>query len=342
MGQPNQCRQCDSVNRAGRRFCSACGAALSPLCPSCGGTNEIGDRFCGDCGAALEVSPVTTAAVVGTPETAPADFGERRQVAVLFADLSGYTSLAAQRDPEDTHRILGRFFQVVDTAVTRFGGTVERHIGDNVMGVFGAPVAHGDDPHRAAKAAADIHRVVKALGEELGVGLAVHVGIAAGTVMASQTGSTLKAAYGVVGSPVNLAARLQGLAKPGETLIAHAIRESVASLFDVEAVGEVSIKGLDAPVQVWRVLGERLEPDTGAGAPLIGRRAEIELLRSLLDAVAASNSAEPSTSGGKPASARPASCGPLPTWRASAASPATPPWYWISARDRAATLLACS
>ena len=131
------------------------------------------------------------------------DFGERRQVTILFADLSSYTSLAAQRDPEETHRILGRFFEAVDSAVTQFGGAIERHIGDNVMGVFGAPVAHGDDPYRAAMAAGAIHRAVSAVSAEIDVALSVHIGIAAGTVMASSTGSTLKAAYGVVGSPMN-------------------------------------------------------------------------------------------------------------------------------------------
>src|SRR3954447_2885402 len=129
--------------------------------------------------------------------------GERRQVTILFADLAGYTAIAAQRDPEETHRLLGRFFQAIDSIVSRYGGAIERHIGDNVMGVFGAPVAHGDDPLRAVLAAIDIHRAVTDVGAEVGIPLAVHIGIAAGEVMASQTGSSLRAAYGVVGSPVN-------------------------------------------------------------------------------------------------------------------------------------------
>src|SRR6516165_12449575 len=95
---------------------------------------------------ALEQAPATNPAT-GAAATIAQDVSERRQVTILFADLSNYTSLAARRDPEETHRILGRFFEAVDHAVTRYGGSIERHIGDNVMGVFGAPVAHGDDPY---------------------------------------------------------------------------------------------------------------------------------------------------------------------------------------------------
>src|SRR5580704_15028931 len=220
-----RCVRCDAENRAGRRFCSACGEALPQPCPDCGFVNEPMERFCGGCGAAREAALATTSAAAPLEKPSPhlspgdlseglsEDFGERRQVTILFADLSGYTSLAARRDPEETHRILGRFFEAVDSAVTRFGGAIERHIGDNVMGMFGAPVAHGDDPYRAVKAAEEIHRVVTALSAEIGIALSVHIGIACGTVMAGGTGSRLKAEYGVVGSPVNLAARLQARAK---------------------------------------------------------------------------------------------------------------------------------
>jgi class 3 adenylate cyclase/tetratricopeptide (TPR) repeat protein len=209
--------------------------------------------------------------------------GERRQVTILFADLAGYTSLAARQDPEETHRILGRFFEAVDSAVTRFGGAIERHIGDNVMGMFGAPVAHGDDPHRAMKAAAEIHRVVGTLSADLGIVLAVHIGIACGTVMAGGTGSRLKAEYGIVGSPVNLAARLQAQAKAGETLISASLKDAVENLIELESVGEVPIKGLDAPEHVWRVVAER--PQIAFAVPLVGRRAELSLLVSVLEAV---------------------------------------------------------
>jgi hypothetical protein len=151
----NTCSQCGADNREGRRYCAGCGAALPRPCPECGFSNEPNERFCGGCGA--EIGSETTGRLPKTRHT-PSGQSERRQVTVLFADLSGYTALAAGRDPEDTHGILRRFFEAVDSTVTKFGGAVERHIGDNVMGVFGAPIAHDDDPHRALRAAREIHR----------------------------------------------------------------------------------------------------------------------------------------------------------------------------------------
>jgi len=125
------------------------------------------------------------------------------------------------------------------------------------MGVFGAPLAHGDDPYRAVKAAGEIHHAISAVSADIGIPLSVHIGIAAGTVMASSTGSSLKAAYGVVGSPVNLAARLQAKAAVGETLISNSLRRAIENIFELESLGEVAIKGLDASESVWRVIGER-------------------------------------------------------------------------------------
>jgi class 3 adenylate cyclase/tetratricopeptide (TPR) repeat protein len=278
----NTCSQCGADNREGRRYCAGCGAALPRPCPQCGFSNEPNERFCGGCGA-----DIGSEAAGRLPKTRgeSSGQGERRQVTVLFADLSGYTALAAGRDPEETHGILRRFFEAVDSTVTKFGGAVERHIGDNVMGVFGAPIAHDDDPQRAVRAACEIHRAVSTISEEIGVALAVHVGIAAGTVMASNTGSSLKAAYGVVGSPVNLAARLQGTAAPGETLVSNAVRLATEQIVEFAAMGAVALKGLDAPVPVWRVKGERRETSAGGAVPLVGRRAEMRLLNSLLDGV---------------------------------------------------------
>ena len=288
MDNAIRCLRCNAENRAGRRFCAACGAALARACSACGFLNHPDERFCGGCGAAIEAQ-ATPASVPGAQTAAaPQDVSERRQVSILFADLSGYTSLAARRDPEETHRILGRFFEAVDHAVTRYGGSIERHIGDNVMGVFGAPVAHGDDPYRAVEAAREIHRVVGEVSADVGISLAVHIGIAAGTVMASSTGSSLKAAYGVVGSPVNLAARLQGRAQAGETLVSDSVKQAVEQLVELESMGDVALKGLDAPARVWRVIGARSDRTSLAAMPWVGRRPEIAMLKSMLDGVAES------------------------------------------------------
>jgi NAD(P)-dependent dehydrogenase (short-subunit alcohol dehydrogenase family) len=145
MTMSNHCPRCNAENREGRRFCGACGAALPLPCEHCGFVNQADERFCGGCGSALEPQPATTGPAADKPAESPQDFGERRQVAILFADLSGYTSLAAQRDPEDTHRILGRFFEAVDSAVTRFGGLDAVFANAGIFGVAAAITEYPED-----------------------------------------------------------------------------------------------------------------------------------------------------------------------------------------------------
>ena len=115
--------------------------------------------------------------------------GDRRQVTVLFADLSGFTRLSSELDAEDTHALLNRFFAAADRIVDSCGGTIDKHIGDNVMAVFGAPIAHDNDPERAVRAACSIHETMEELSSEIGRRLQVHIGIASGQVVASGTGS---------------------------------------------------------------------------------------------------------------------------------------------------------
>jgi class 3 adenylate cyclase len=170
---------------------------LARACEGCGFDNEADERFCGGCGRRL---------ASGDDEDAPR--AERRQVSVLFADLTGYTTLSSRLDPEDVHRILERFFDAADGAVAQYGGSIDKHIGDNVMALFGAPVAHDDDPERAVRAALAIQAGVAELSQELGFDIGVHIGVAAGEVVASSLGSRHHQAYTVTGNAVNLAARL--------------------------------------------------------------------------------------------------------------------------------------
>ncbi len=139
---------------------------LPSACPACGFANEAGEKFCGGCGATLAA---TVAGVAAPAEANRANGdGERRPVTVLFADLVDYTRLSQQLDPEDVHALLGRFYEVADEIVERFGGSIDKHIGDSVMAVFGAPVAHDDDAIRAVRAAAEIQRTMPSLGSGSG------------------------------------------------------------------------------------------------------------------------------------------------------------------------------
>lgn len=195
--------------------------------------------------------------------------GERRPVTVLFADLAGFTELSQRLDAEDVHDMLNRYFAVVDGVIERHGGHVDKHIGDGLMALFGAPVAHVDDPERAVRAALDIHAAVA----ELDPSLAVHIGVAGGNVVASGMGSDRHSEYTVIGDAVNLASRLQDLAAGGETLISEPVQRFLGERLDGEARGEVSVKGFDEPVRVWQV--RSLAALSAGRRKLVGRDGEL-------------------------------------------------------------------
>jgi class 3 adenylate cyclase/tetratricopeptide (TPR) repeat protein len=208
---------------------------------------------------------------------------ERRHVTVLFADLSGYTQLTSALGAEATHRLVQRFYQCVSEIVRDHSGSIERHIGDAVMAVFGLPVAHGNDAERALHAALAVHAAMPSLthelrlGDETGHPLSVHAGIASGQVVASRAAAGKD--FAIVGDAVNLAARLVALAEAGETVMSGAVLQAVAGLADAEAIGEVRVKGFDQAVQAWRLRGWRSGPRPGTRAPLVGREIELGQLR---------------------------------------------------------------
>ena len=221
------------------------------------------------------IAELTTEEPAVAEEEAAAPAGERRQVTVLFADIAGYTKLSSALGAEATHAMLNRYFEAVDSIVERYGGAVDKHMGDNVMALFGAPIAHDDDPLRAVRAALDIHERMTALADEAGHPLRAHIGVASGQVVASGTGSETHREYTVTGDSVNLASRLQDTAKPGETLISDALYRAVAEAVDCESLGDIAVKGIDAPVRAWRVGALRTADDGADRVAFVGRRAEL-------------------------------------------------------------------
>ncbi|MDA1325047.1 MAG: adenylate/guanylate cyclase domain-containing protein [Proteobacteria bacterium] len=216
------------------------------------------------------------AALSDAPETSPIlGPGEYRQVTVMFADLSGFTSLSASLGAEETHRLLNRYFEALDKIVAEYGGRVDKHIGDNVMAVFGAPVAHNDDPERAVRAAFDMHRAINHIADQIGRPLAIHIGIASGRVVASGTGSDTHREYTVTGEAVNFAARLQDLADSSETLVSEAVQRAVADLVDCDDLGEKQLKGFDHAVSVYRLRSLSSSNGGKPSAPLCGRDHEV-------------------------------------------------------------------
>ena len=215
--------------------------------------------------------------------------GERRQVAVLFADLTDFTRLSIKIGAEETHAMLNRYFELVDGIIESYGGRVDKHIGDNVMAVFGAPIAHHDDSLRAVYAAIEIHERITSLTTDSGSGLQAHIGIASGQVVASGTGSLAHHEYTVTGEAVNLAARLQDQAGPGETLISGPLYRTIADRVSCEALGEVAMKGLEEPVRVWRVRSRHGAGEGRARGIFVGRHAELAQFSSVTDSCQSAN-----------------------------------------------------
>jgi len=269
-----QCPSCGSDNREGRNFCGNCGAPLAAAaawrCPACRYENAAEERFCGGCGTGRP----------GGPESAPAapSAGERRQVAILFADLSGFSALSARLDAEDLRRLVEGFYARADAAIVALGGTVDKHIGDAVMALFGAPVAHGDDALRAARAALEIHAALGDLQEPGGNPVRAHIGIANGEVVAGGIGER----YTVLGDAVNLAARLVALARTGETVISDELARGLGGRIVASPLPPTAVKGFAEPVRAWRLEG--LETARRHAAPYVGRDAERAMLRGLLEA----------------------------------------------------------
>jgi class 3 adenylate cyclase/tetratricopeptide (TPR) repeat protein len=224
-----------------------------------------------------KAGPVAAPAV-STPSS------ERRQVTILFADLCGFTALSQSLDPEELADLLGRYTRLVDEIVKGYGGAVDKHIGDAVMALFGAPVAHDDDPLRAARAALDIHEALTRLSESAAHPLQAHVGIANGEVLAGAVSGAEAQDYTVLGDSVNLAARLVAAAGAGQTLISDGVHRTLAGRGLYDALGPMQFKGIDRSVRVWSLRGILSEPVPASRSPFVGREAELEQFKGILGA----------------------------------------------------------
>ncbi|MGO9268153.1 MAG: AAA family ATPase [Candidatus Binataceae bacterium] len=277
------CPKCDTDNREGRKFCASCGSALATACPKCGASNLTSEQFCGECGA-----PLTVPAAAGTAsrEAGEAHVGERRHLTILFCDLVGSVTLAAQVDPEEWRAIVAGYQRVASEAITRFGGEVVRYVGDGIMAFFGYPVAHDNDAERAARAGLAILGAITQLNEQPAhAKLAVRIGVDSGRVVVS-AGAGGGQAVDAFGDAANIAARVQAAADPSTVMISEATQRLIAGLFIVEDRGAQALKGIALPVQLYRVdrpsgMRGRFEAATAAGGltPFVGREDE---LRSLL------------------------------------------------------------
>jgi class 3 adenylate cyclase/tetratricopeptide (TPR) repeat protein len=236
-------------------------------CPTCGTDVPDGARFCSNCGADLQVRG-----------------DERRVVTVLFADVVGFTALSEHRDPEEVKRLVDRCFQRLVVDIEAFGGRVDKIVGDAILALFGAPIAHEDDAERAVRAALQFHRTLCDAAADLGVDVRLRVGVNTGEVLVG----SLRAGgdYTAMGDVVNTAQRLQSAAEPGQVLVGQATYLATRRVVTYRSVGEVVAKGRDAPVPAWVAEAARLPPGYRPDrhrTPLVGRDDEVALLSHALD-----------------------------------------------------------
>jgi class 3 adenylate cyclase len=272
------CPSCAAALSREARFCPGCGAGVAERsCASCGQPLGAQHRFCASCGAAVPDGPAAA------PRTAdPAPQSERRVSSVLFADLVGFTPLAESRDPEEVRELLSGYFDRCRDVVARYGGTVEKFIGDSAVAVWGVPVAHEDDAERAVRAGLDLVEAVTDFGERtVGAVLAMRVGVVTGEV-AVTLGADREGM--VAGDAVNTAARVQAKAAPGAVWVDEQTRALTAAAIGYEPVGAHELKGKSEAVTLFRAtavmgVGGGVGRDFGVEAPLVGRRRELTLVK---------------------------------------------------------------
>ena len=297
-----RCSRCQQDNPAGARFCGQCAAPLAIVCPDCGASSPPGSKFCGQCAARLprEAAARFAAPHAYTPKhlaekiltSQSALVGERKTVTVLFADLKSSMELLLDRDPEEARALLDPVLEVMMEAVHQFEGTVNQVMGDGIMALFGAPLAHEDHAVRACYAALRMQERVARYAEELrrghGADVQIRVGLNSGEVVVRSIGSDLHMDYSAVGHTTHLAGRMQQLARPGTTLLTEATLASAEGYVEVKALGPTPVRGLTEPVPIYEMVRAgsartRLHASMARGLTrFVGRDAEIDQLRAAL------------------------------------------------------------
>jgi class 3 adenylate cyclase/tetratricopeptide (TPR) repeat protein len=261
-------------------------------CASCGEENSDKARFCSACGASLDAA-------------ASSEGEERKVVSVLFVDLVGFTARSDEADPEDVRATLRVYHDLLKREIERFGGTVEKFIGDAVMAVFGAPIAHEDDAERAVRSALRIVEAIDELNEERpALDLAIRAAVNTGEAVVSLGAKPEQGEGFVTGDVVNVASRLQGIAPTGGVVVGELTHRATRGPIEYEELAPVEVKGKDAPLPVWHAIGARsrfgVDVEAGTATPLIGRDRELSLLQELYRRSASDRNVQLVTLSGEP------------------------------------------
>jgi class 3 adenylate cyclase/tetratricopeptide (TPR) repeat protein len=299
------CRGCAAENAPDRRFCGECGAPLATLCPSCNFENDPSAKFCGGCGSRFPAT-IASGASRATPESytpkplaerilrsRAALEGERKQVTVLFADIKGSMELIQGTDPEDARRILDPTVEAMMRAVHRYEGTVNKVLGDGIMALFGAPIAHEDHAVRACYAALAMQNALREISErtrrDFGVEVQVRIGLHSGEVVVRTIGNDLTMDYDAIGPTTHLASRMEQLAPPGTIRMTAETLRLAEGLVQVRSLGPVPVKGVARSVEIFELTGAahgrtRLQASAAAGfTRFVGREHEMDVLNTALE-----------------------------------------------------------
>jgi class 3 adenylate cyclase/predicted ATPase len=291
-----RCASCGFENQPESQFCEECGTKLVHACPSCGREVRPTAKFCPACGTPLSVpatvdpqrpSPMTPA-TADQPRPEPrSPEAERRQLTVMFCDLVDSTALSAQLDPEELREVVRLYQETCTAVIQRYEGYIAQHLGDGLLVYFGYPVAHEDEAARAVRAGLEIIAALRdslLQHRQLPSPLRVRIGIHTGLVVIGEIGSSAKREMLALGETPNIAARLQGVAAPDTVVLSAATQGLVTGLFECQALGPQTLKGISAPLSVYRVVREseahsRFEAAVSKGlTPLVGREEELGLL----------------------------------------------------------------
>jgi class 3 adenylate cyclase len=295
-----KCLKCGHENRIGAKFCEECAAPLARACSNCGGQISPTAKFCPEC--AYPASELPAAKRFASPESyTPKHLaekiltskfgieGERKHITVLFADVKGSMELLADRDPEEVRRLFDPVLERMMEGVHRYEGTVNQVMGDGIMALFGAPLAHEDHAVRACYAALRMQEHVKRYSGEVrrshGIEVQIRIGMHSGEVVVRSIGSDLHMDYTAVGQTTHLAARMEQLANPGTIRMTAATLRLAEGYVEVKSLGPVPVKGLSVPIEVYEVTAasavrSRLQATAARGLTrFVGRNAELEQLR---------------------------------------------------------------
>jgi class 3 adenylate cyclase len=300
-----QCPQCQQQNPPQAKFCLECGVRLVLLCAQCGTALPAGAKFCLECGQPIDAPPTTASRFTAPEAYTPTHLaekiltsrsaleGERKQVTVLFADLKGSMELLADRDPEEARQLLDPVLARLMAAVHRYEGTVNQVMGDGIMALFGAPLAHEDHAVRACYAALAMQESIRHYSAEVrrthGVEVQIRVGLHSGEVVVRAIDNDLHMDYSAIGQTTPLAARMEQLATPGSIRLTAETLRLAEGLIQVTALGPVPVKGLAEPVEVFELVGasalrRRLQVAATRGLTrFVGRQAELAALHQALE-----------------------------------------------------------